>query len=312
MRKIYRRIITMVALLLCSVMVSSTLLSSTFAKYATSGTSSDGARVAKWGIEISSTTDLKNTYTSKTDNEIILVTSGSTGDKLFAPGTSGIIAGIRIKGAPEVMYNIDFSGELKIGKEIDNEIVNGFEAESRLIRDENGYAIEYFPIVLRLREYDVTEAGGEEIYTLCKDYPMSVRRQQENGTAWYSLYNHSEKRPDTLLEKGTPWGGVYTSLSALVDTYNSESNTHRIHKAFDATNQAPNTEGVDKLYTLEWEWKYTPEKSSTSYDYDTSTYNVGYQSTYLDTALGEAIAANKDIFMISSTMTATVTQSQGT
>lgn len=96
------------SVLLIAVLMSTSAISGTYAKYVTTASGSDTARVAKWGVRIKAdsngmftdkyeTTDdttFKGTYSVQSDPYY--------GDKVLAPGTSGEFAEISITGKPEV------------------------------------------------------------------------------------------------------------------------------------------------------------------------------------------------------------------
>ena len=86
----------MISITLLIVMIALILVSGTYAKYTSSATGSDSARVAKWafnvgGTDIASNTfkfDLFKTIKDSDGNEENDVVSAN-GDKVIAPGTSG-------------------------------------------------------------------------------------------------------------------------------------------------------------------------------------------------------------------------------
>ena len=95
-------------------------ISTTLAKYTTSSSASDTARVAKWGVEVSTSgTMFGKAYGANNAgayaDRIVAETSASVdtagSDKIVAPGTkndTGIQ--IKIKGQPEVAFGISASG----------------------------------------------------------------------------------------------------------------------------------------------------------------------------------------------------------
>jgi len=112
------------ALLVC-VLLSTSVISGTFAKYVTTNKAEDTARVAKWGVTVDASGNLfGNNYakgviansiptTSITDSEIS-VESGDPNFKVVAPGTQsehGLTFGI--KGIPEVDTKVSASIEAK-------------------------------------------------------------------------------------------------------------------------------------------------------------------------------------------------------
>ena len=101
------------SVLLIAVLMSTCAISGTFAKYVTSDSGSDTARVAKFGVEVTA----KNFGMFKTDYKIDDKTATFTGDysvsaaegdrdDLLAPGTSGSFADIAITGSPEVAVDV--------------------------------------------------------------------------------------------------------------------------------------------------------------------------------------------------------------
>ena len=101
------------SVLLVAVLLSTCAISGTFAKYVTSETGSDTARVAKWGvaIEAESFGMFEADYTTDdgqanfTGNYSVSSASGDR-DDLLAPGTKGSFANIAITGTPEVAVDV--------------------------------------------------------------------------------------------------------------------------------------------------------------------------------------------------------------
>lgn len=106
-------VLRIASLALVFTLMSTCLLGSTLAKYITQGSGSDTARVAKWGVKITSGESLFDTKYKTDDN-----TSADTGtysvissssDKVLAPGTSGTAAAFTVSGTPEVACTVDIS-----------------------------------------------------------------------------------------------------------------------------------------------------------------------------------------------------------
>lgn len=81
----------------------------TYAKYTENGTSTDNARVAKFGVTISSTDATANTLFTKGDGEFVANT-----EDLVAPGTKGTLAGFTISGTPEVAVDANIEAVLEL------------------------------------------------------------------------------------------------------------------------------------------------------------------------------------------------------
>lgn len=109
------KIMRIAAGLLVAVILTTCAISGTFAKYVKSGSGSDTARVAKFGVTVTGTADtFKETY-AKDDTSAALTgdTVVSTED-VVAPGTSGNMAAFTLSGTPEVAVNVAFKGTLDI------------------------------------------------------------------------------------------------------------------------------------------------------------------------------------------------------
>lgn len=108
------------AVLMILTLFSTCVISGTFAKYVTEGSTTATARVAKWGVKIeASPTDesgapFKNSYATngevtnlkgeKIENAVL-----STTGAVVAPGTSGGLGAINVSGTPEVAVNIAYT-----------------------------------------------------------------------------------------------------------------------------------------------------------------------------------------------------------
>lgn len=84
-------------------------VSGTYAKYTTEGTSTDNARVAKFGVTITSKDATENTMFTTGDGEYVSATQD-----VVAPGTKGSLAGFTIAGSPEVAVKAEISAVLEL------------------------------------------------------------------------------------------------------------------------------------------------------------------------------------------------------
>lgn len=106
------------SLLMVCVLATTCGISGTFAKYVTSDNGSDSARVAKFGVEISSA-DF-DMFDTNYDDTVI---SAGEIDEVIAPGTDGAFGTISITGTPEVTVDVDIeatvdvTGDWMIGSE---------------------------------------------------------------------------------------------------------------------------------------------------------------------------------------------------
>ena len=109
-------------ILLALVLVTSCFVGGTFAKYVTTGTGSDSARVAKFGVTVTANgTMFAKEYDTNTENVkgtiAKSVVSDKTDDKnLVAPGTSGNMVSMTLAGTPEVAVNVKYTATVTLDK----------------------------------------------------------------------------------------------------------------------------------------------------------------------------------------------------
>ncbi|MBQ9744220.1 MAG: hypothetical protein IJW19_03755 [Clostridia bacterium] len=121
MKKVKFLRIASVMLMLC--LITTCAISGTFAKYTTSGTATDIARVAKWGVSVAVegqtafTTDYgSGKVTSNTELNTNLDNDALTNlDDVLAPGTNGTLTTVKITGKPEVKTNVTVVVNLDLG-----------------------------------------------------------------------------------------------------------------------------------------------------------------------------------------------------
>lgn len=112
------------SVMLVLVLLTSSVISGTFAKYVTSETGTDSARVAKWGVNITAEgTTFAESYDGVGDGNDAADTANVTvrSDKthgnvndLVAPGTKGDMAAIALSGKPEVDVRITYSADVTL------------------------------------------------------------------------------------------------------------------------------------------------------------------------------------------------------
>lgn len=99
-------------------LLSLTLVSSTFAKYVTTDTGTDTARVAKWGVNITAAGNNAFSKVYSTDDTSVTGIASSvissTEDKVIAPGTKGTFATVTVTGKPEVAVKIERKAEVTL------------------------------------------------------------------------------------------------------------------------------------------------------------------------------------------------------
>lgn len=154
-------------ILLALVLVTSCFVGGTFAKYVTSGTGKDTARVAKFGVTVTANgTMFAKEYDTGTENVkgtiAKSVVSDKTDDKnLVAPGTSGNMVSMTLAGKPEVAVNVRYTANVTLSN---NWVYKADESETGEF---------YCPIKIKV---------GDEIY-FGYDYPSAERFKNAVETA---------------------------------------------------------------------------------------------------------------------------------
>ena len=323
------RIVT--ASLLCLTFATSSMFSTTFAKYSTSETSApSSARVAIWDFDIDSGSDLNSSYTSVDGNTYYVQ---STGGNVVAPGTNGKLMWISIEGTTEVSYAIDFSGHIEIG--------DGYAH----IINEIGREIEYFPIALYLYRYDYADGQKTSnllakhcIVRLTPDAPavMTLGTDGDKATArtlglidnnsTTAQINAAKSQLDSTYrmsvfagntsKKYKRWAVLfdnssYTGMQTRLNSTNSDDAGYSLNGAFDQTSTPGN---MNSVYAIEWDWAYdglvgpklaTDANNKKTRD-DGTVYT--YQTAALDTQLGEAMLKNPEDFQITISMSVSIAQ----
>ena len=100
--------------LLVAVLISTSAISGTYAKYVTEGTGTDSARVAKWGVTVDAKgTTFAEVY-AKDDATFAEANSVISTDKVVAPGTKGDMVSMALAGTPEVAVRVNYTGKFDI------------------------------------------------------------------------------------------------------------------------------------------------------------------------------------------------------
>lgn len=150
------------SVLLVAVMLTTCVISGTFAKYVTSDEATDSARVAKWGVSVVASGDqlFNNEYEDTTNG---LTVKSEDDAKVVAPGTSNKEFGatglqFAIKGAPEVAvkitYNFAVTEDIFLGKGTYDDDTTGDDA------DDYSFAEDYYPVVFTLKKDGAPVATG--------------------------------------------------------------------------------------------------------------------------------------------------------
>lgn len=122
------RMMRLASLMLVLVLMTSCVISGTFAKYVTSDSGSDTARVAKFGVVVEAEdfdmfkTDYETGDTVKFKGQYSVSSAADDRDKVLAPGTGGTFGDIKITGTPEVAVDVAIVANVALSN---NWIVDG-------------------------------------------------------------------------------------------------------------------------------------------------------------------------------------------
>ena len=104
------------SVLMMACLLTTCVISGTFAKYVTSKEGSDTAYVAKWGVTITPNAEFASEYA--TDDASVVGTIANsvikTDGNVVAPGTEGEMMSIDLAGTPEVAVAVTYDAELTL------------------------------------------------------------------------------------------------------------------------------------------------------------------------------------------------------
>lgn len=178
--------LSILSVLVLAVAVSAYSVAGTYAKYTTSETGSDSARVAKWGVGLTNTAEIfASSYTNGT---AIDVKSGDNA-KVVAPGTAGSYT-FELTGTPEVNYTLKVTGSVVFT----NDIEDSLKANLKFYIDD-----------------DTTAIGADDLITsinaLYADnvYAAGVTAAQTHTIKWEWEFNGDDAK-DTALGNAAALG----------------------------------------------------------------------------------------------------------
>ena len=203
--------------LLVAVLLTTCAISGTFAKYTTSETSYDEARVAKWGVTVevevegafATEYDADATHNDAQSQAIAKTVISSGSDKLLAPGTDGTLATADISGEPEVAVNVTKEATLELeGWTVDSEFY------CPLVITVDGTAVEGL-------DYDSADdfiAAVEALLNSNVNYAPNTDLDASHNVTWEWAFEGNDDAKDTLLGNQAAAGSASTISFELVIT----------------------------------------------------------------------------------------------
>ena len=193
------------SVLLIAVLMSTCAISGTFAKYVTSDSGSDAARVAKFGVTVEAKNFGMFEADYKTDDKTATFSgaysvSAADGDRddLMAPGTKGSFANIKITGVPEVAVDVAIVADVVIS---DNW--------------KDGADKYYCPIVVTVGD---TKIDGLN-YASATDFATAIKEEIEKKSAQYAPNTDLSSIYDTTnLDLAWEWAFSTGDINDIRDT----------------------------------------------------------------------------------------------
>lgn len=159
------RMMRVASALLVAVLLSTCAISGTFAKYVTTASGKDSARVAKWGVKISGIADTLFAKTYAIDADTTIVNTVEVNEKVVAPGTkneTGVT--FSLTGTPEVAVQIDIAVKGSVGDTITDVVLPAGDGYTDWTQapytDTFALEADYHPVVFTLKDGDTTLATG--------------------------------------------------------------------------------------------------------------------------------------------------------
>ena len=206
-------------------LLSTCLVSGTYAKYTTGNTSKDTAQVAKWGVVVAddggdafSGKYAKDNVTFTTVGDNTVVAQGSY--NVVAPGTKGVFKAASVSGKPEVAVHVTNSAEINLnGWMGDTDHPNGFYCP--LTFKVNGTAVNLSKCN---SADDVQDAIQKAVADTSNDYAAGTELSNANSAkiewAWAFESNGDEAAKKEADKKDTALGDLATAptISIAVTT----------------------------------------------------------------------------------------------
>ncbi|MBQ8432677.1 MAG: hypothetical protein IJX28_07310 [Clostridia bacterium] len=247
-------------LVLC--LASTCAIGTTFAKYVTGDSASDTARVAKWGIDVSTSgtlfgSDYEKHSTADTADRIVAATSVSVsaldGANIVAPGTMNTIGfQVKITGQPEVAYDVSAKTESSIE---DIWLAKGSYAVMVRVPDDTAINV-------------ATKFAAEKIYkgneTTGAFEKLDAYVALSENEHYYRLVDAVEVTEDRYYP--IQWG---VSVKGSTVAYSTNLNTvvSTMVGYFNEDARDGNAENsINETYTLTWKWEFEVDDTTNKKD----------------------------------------------
>lgn len=200
-------------------LLTMSVISGSFAKYITSGTGTDSARAAKFGVTVTANGTMFASEYAKDDENVVgtivksVVSSGGESDHVVAPGTKGELLNATITGKPEVAVKVSYEPTLTL---------KGWEYTD----EDSNLSTEYFPIIFKVGDKKYGVKGVKDSTGVAVANGSSsigeLKTAVENAIKGYSKNYAANTDLSGIGENGfvnVSWEWAYNGNSDEKDTY---------------------------------------------------------------------------------------------
>lgn len=289
------KMMRLASVLLVLTLLSTSVISGTFAKYVSSGKANDSARVAKWGVVVDASGSLfgahynENTNSSEeTDNKIAVTSTNVAsfnGDNIVAPGTEsdkGLT--LAISGKPEVASSVTFTYDTDIEEIWLKAQLYGVLVKTDAITEDNFADIYGSDTISR-----VFYSTDGQNFTYVHEDPNSPPTYPTGNVTWYYLRDYDYLYATDIAGEDD---GKYYPLKWTVASSNQPTTTVNCIKdmqeyitstsvaaPFSKTSYEANSV-INANVTISWEWPFESQNPQGTANND-----------HGDTILGDLMAA---------------------
>lgn len=175
MRK--NKMMRLASALLVLTLLTTSVISGTFAKYTTSASGNDSARVAKFGVTVAATGN--DAFSTAYDSAESATVKSSNTEKVVAPGTKGKFTPATVTGTPEVTVEVTNEGTVDLG--------DGWTVNSTY----------YCPLEVKVG--DTTLKGTDAAYSSVEAFEAAIKAAIDGTTKTYApgtAISGSDSTPD--------------------------------------------------------------------------------------------------------------------
>jgi len=181
--------------LLVATLLTTSVISGTFAKYTTSSGGSDSARVAKWGFEDTSSITLNDLFKNAYDSDSHETVKSADGEDVIAPGTTNSASFAfnynEENAAPEVAYTFTVSTE---GSTIAKDIKDNTNIQWKL---DNGNWGTWDDLLAAIEALD-----GDKVQYEAGELPTGFDTTTEHTVSWQWVFYTTDEADATDTAMG--------------------------------------------------------------------------------------------------------------